>query len=316
MRSDQSTPTVVRRCQRVPRGSALAKAACSPTPAPVPLEVVVVSSAATTHAGDRATTQAALQRPASEYDDVADMFREMHSHPAGSLKWERAREAIVRRCMPLAAHIAQRFSGRGESSEDVVQVARLGLVNAVNRFDVDAGSDFVAYAVPTIMGEVRRHFRDNSWAVKVPRRLKERNLEVGRASAEMSQRLGRAPTPSELAAHLGLEKEEVVETLVAGSGYYTLSIDSPGRAGDDERPPLAETLGDIDANLDQIENREALRPLLQALPERERNLIALRFFESLTQTQIAERLGISQMHVSRLLALTLAKLRDQLQRPA
>jgi RNA polymerase sigma-B factor len=241
------------------------------------------------------------------------MFREMHSYPADSTEHERAREKIVRRCMPLAEHIAHRFDGRGEPREDIAQVARLGLVNAVNRFDVECGSDFVSFAVPTIMGEVRRHFRDNSWAVKVPRRLKELHLQLGSATAEMSQRLGRAPTPSELAAELELDREEIVEALIAGSGYNTLSMDSGGSSGDDDTPPLTETLGSYDANLDRIENHEALRPLLDALPERERTVVVLRFFESLTQSQIAERVGISQMHVSRLLARTLARLRDELQ---
>ena len=235
----------------------------------------------------------------------------MYSYPAESVERDRARENIVRRCMALAEHIAHRFDGRGEPREDIAQVARLGLVNAVNRFDVDCGSDFVSFAVPTIMGEVRRHFRDNSWAVKVPRRLKELHLQLGAATADMSQRLGRAPTPSELAAELDLEREEVVEALIAGSGYNTLSIDSGGV--DDDTPPLTETLGSQDANLDRIENHEALRPLLDALPERERTVVVLRFFESLTQSQIAERVGISQMHVSRLLARTLARLRDELQ---
>jgi RNA polymerase sigma-B factor len=240
------------------------------------------------------------------------MFRKLNTLTEKSAEWDRARADIVRRCMPLAEHIARRFDGRGESREDIAQVARLGLVNAVNRFDVECGSDFVSFAVPTIMGEVRRHFRDNSWSVKVPRRLKELHLQLGSATADMSQRLGRAPTPTELAQELDLDRDEVVEALIAGSGYNTLSIDSGG-GGDDDTPPLTETLGSDDANLDRIENHEALRPLLDALPERERTVIVLRFFESLTQSQIAERVGISQMHVSRLLARTLARLRDELQ---
>ena len=253
-----------------------------------------------------------LARHTSEYDDVPDLFREMSMLPEDSLERERAREAIVRRCMPLANHIAHRFSGRGEPSDDIGQVALLGLVNAVNRFDVDTGNDFVAFAVPTILGEVRRHFRDNGWSVKVPRRLKELNLQLTAARAELLQRLGRAPTASELAEYLNVDRQEVVETLIAGSGYNTVSIDTPG-GGDESTPSLAETIGDADSNLDRIENREALRPLLEALPERERTVIVLRFFDSLTQSQIAERLGISQMHVSRLLARTLANLREQLQ---
>jgi RNA polymerase sigma-B factor len=252
-------------------------------------------------------------RTRSEYADVPDLFRELKTLPVDSVERERAREQIVRRCMPLAEHIARRFDGRGEPREDIAQVARLGLVNAVNRFDVECGSDFVSFAVPTIMGEVRRHFRDNSWSVKVPRRLKELHLRLGAATADLSQRLGRAPTPSELAAELDMDRDEVVEGLVAGSSYNTLSIDSGGGSGNEDAPAIADTLGDVDLSLDQIENREALRPLLEALPERERTVLVLRFFESLTQTQIAERVGISQMHVSRLLAKSLTRLRDQLQ---
>jgi RNA polymerase sigma-B factor len=241
------------------------------------------------------------------------MFRELQGLQEDSDKFSRQRDRIVERCLPLADHIARRFDGRGEPRDDLVQVARVGLVNAVIRFNVDAGSDFVSFAVPTIMGEVRRHFRDNSWSVKVPRRLKELHLRLGGATADLSQRLGRAPTPSELAAELDMDRDEVVEGLIAGSSYNTLSIDSGGGSGNEEAPAIADTLGDVDLSLDQIENREALRPLLEALPERERTVLVLRFFESLTQTQIAERVGISQMHVSRLLAKSLTRLRDQLQ---
>ena len=249
----------------------------------------------------------------NEYADVPDMFRELASVPAGSMEFQRQRDKIVERCLPLADHIARRFEGRGEPRDDLVQVARVGLVNAVVRFDIEAGSDFVSFAVPTIMGEVRRHFRDNSWSVKVPRRLKELHLRLGSATAELSQRLGRAPTATELAGELGMDRDEVIEGLVAGSSYNTLSIDSGGGSDDEDARAIADTLGDVDAGLDQIENRESLRPLLEALPERERTVLVLRFFESMTQTQIAERVGISQMHVSRLLSKSLARLRDQLQ---
>jgi RNA polymerase sigma-B factor len=240
------------------------------------------------------------------------MFQVLAELPEDSAKFQRQRDRIVERCLPLADHIARRFDGRGEPRDDLVQVARVGLVNAVIRFDVNAGSDFVSFAVPTIMGEVRRHFRDNSWSVKVPRRLKELHLRLGAATAELSQRLGRAPTASELAAELDMDRDEVVEGLVAGSSYNTLSIDSGG-SGDEDAPAIVDTLGEVDDTLDQIENRETLRPLLEALPERERTVLVLRFFESMTQTQIAERVGISQMHVSRLLAKSLARLRNELQ---
>ncbi|OKH82277.1 RNA polymerase sigma factor SigF [Mycobacterium sp. SWH-M3] len=248
----------------------------------------------------------------SEYADVLVMFRELQGMTEESPQYSLQRERIVERCLPLADHIARRFDGRGEPREDLVQVARVGLVNAINRFDVETGSDFVSFAVPTIMGEVRRYFRDNSWSVKVPRRLKELHLRLGAATAELSQRLGRAPTATELADELEMDRDEVVEGLIAGSSYNTLSIDSGG-GGDEDAPAIVDTLGDVDTRMDQIENREALRPLLAQLPERERTVLLLRFFESMTQTQIAERVGISQMHVSRLLAKSLARLRDQLQ---
>lgn len=238
------------------------------------------------------------------------MFGELARLVPGSPEFRCQRGRIIERCLPLADHIARRFGGRGESHEDLVQVARVGLVNAVIRYDPDTGFDFVSFAVPTIMGEIRRHFRDNSWMVKVPRRLKELHLRLGAATAELSQRLGRAPTASELAVELGMDRAEVVEGLVAGSSYHTLSIDSGG--DDEDAPAIIDTLGDIDPDLDRIENREALRPLLAELPERERTVLRLRFFESMTQTQIAERVGISQMHVSRLLAKSLARLRDRL----
>lgn len=258
-------------------------------------------------------TEGSASRSSSEYADVPEMFRQLASFAAESMEFRGQRDKIVQRCLPLAEHIARRFDGRGESREDLIQVARVGLVNAVIRFDVDAGSDFVSFAVPTIMGEVRRHFRDNSWSVKVPRRLKELHLRLGSATAELSQRLGRAPTASELAQAVEMSREEVVEGLVAGSSYNTLSIDSATTAGDEDVRAISDTLGAVDSALERIENREALRPLLNALPERERTVVVLRFFESMTQTQIAERVGISQMHVSRLLAKSLARLRDQLQ---
>ena len=242
------------------------------------------------------------------------MFRELAGLDAESSDFQRHRDKIVERCLPLADHIARRFEGRGEPRDDLVQVARVGLVNAVTRFDFEAGSDFVSFAVPTIMGEVRRHFRDNSWSVKVPRRLKELHLRLGAATADLSQRLGRAPTATELARELEMDRVEVIEGLVAGSSYNTLSIDSGGSgSGDEEARAIADTLGDVDTGLERIENREALRPILEALPERERTVLVLRFFDSMTQTQIAERVGISQMHVSRLLAKSLARLRDELE---
>jgi RNA polymerase sigma-B factor len=249
----------------------------------------------------------------SEYADVTDMFRHLVTLDGQSSEYQRQRDVIIERCLPLADHIARRFSNRGEPLEDLVQVARMGLIQAVNRFDTANGADFLAFAVPTMMGEVRRHFRDHGWSVKVPRRMKELGPQLNRARDEMSQRLGRAPTASEIASYLGLDYEEVVQAQIAASAYSTLSSDAPGpaAAGDDEGLSISSSFGDLDANLDKVLDVETVRPLVAALPERQQTVLLLRFFENMTQTQIAERLGISQMHVSRLLARSLATLRER-----
>jgi RNA polymerase sigma-B factor len=246
----------------------------------------------------------------SEYSDVTAMFRRLNSLDEGSVAYRRQRDAIVERCLPIADHIAQRFRNRGEPLDDLVQVARVGLVKAVNRFDVDNGSEFPAFAVPTMMGEVRRHFRDFGWAVKVPRPLKDLQRQLLQARGELSQRLGRAPTATEIADHLGVDRELVVEAVIAGSCYSTRSTDA--QAGqDNEYRPLGEGLGDVDPNLDAVLDAETVRPLIATLPDRQQTTLMLRFFDNLTQSQIAERVGCSQMHVSRLLAQALRTLRSQ-----
>ena len=213
--------------------------------------------------------------------------------------------------LQTASHGITRAVARGDL-EDLVQVARLGLVKAVNAFDPSRGSHFVAFAVPTMMSEVRRHFRDHGWSMHVPRRLKDRHQDVMRATRDVTQSLGRAPTAGQLAAPLGLSRDDVVESLLAAQSYGVHSIDMPMACGGSVARMLADTVGEVDAAFDRIIDREAVRPLLAALPERERTVLYLRFIESLTQSQIARRLGISQMHVSRILERTLAKLRDQL----
>jgi RNA polymerase sigma-B factor len=251
----------------------------------------------------------------ADYDDVAEMFRHLSTLENDSIAFERQRNSIIERCLPLADHIARRFRNRGEPLEDLVQVARVGLMNSVNRFDVENSSDFLAFAVPTIMGEVRRYFRDHGWSVKVPRRLKELNLQMKRARDELSQLLGRAPTASEIANHLGAEREEVLQAVIAASAYSTVSSDAPAPADDHQGPSFIRRLGGPDANLDKVLDIETVRPLIAALSEREQTMLRLRFFANMTQTQIAERLGISQMHVSRLLARSLATLREQIKTP-
>lgn len=247
-------------------------------------------------------------------DDYADVIESFETLAAceSSDKRRAIRDGIVERCLPLAVHIARRFQGRGEPYDDLLQVASLGLVNAVNRFDVDRGADFVSFAVPTIMGEVRRHFRDAGWAMRVPRRMKEMHLQISAAVSALSQRLGRAPTASEIAAEIGVDVAEVSEGLLAGSAYQTVSADATVGDRDDDLPML-ETLGHEDVELEKVEYYAAVRPILERLPERERRILVLRFFKSMTQTQIAEQIGISQMHVSRILSRTLAQVRSELE---
>ncbi|MFD4293276.1 SigB/SigF/SigG family RNA polymerase sigma factor [Rhodococcus sp. NPDC058532] len=221
------------------------------------------------------------------------------------------RDEIITRALPLAEHIARRFRGRGEAQDDLIQVARLGLLSAVDRFDVDRGTDFIAFAVPTIMGEIRHHFRDAGWSMRVPRKLKDLHLAIARAVETLSQTLGRSPSAGEIAREIGVDPVEVAEGLLASSAYQTVSIDAGARDGDAEAP-LLDALGEDDDALENVEGLVTIAPAVNRLPERERTILVLRFFSGLTQTQIAERLGISQMHVSRLLARTLADLRADL----
>lgn len=248
------------------------------------------------------------------YEALAPLFDELAGLDADDPKRSRLRERLITGYLPLAEHIAARFSHRGVPREDLVQVATVGLINAVDRFQPERGSDFLSFAVPTVMGEVRRHFRDASWSMRVPRRLKELNLSINAATAELAQRTGRAPAPSELARYLNLRIEEVFEALEAGSAYHSVSLDQ-ALSTDTGANPLADTIGKDDTELAGVEYRESLRPLIEQLPERERRILLLRFFGNMTQTQIAERVGISQMHVSRLLARTLEQLRSGLDRP-
>jgi RNA polymerase sigma-B factor len=247
-----------------------------------------------------------------EYDDVNVMLRHLATFTVGSSQWRRHREAIVVRCLPLAEHIARRFVNRGIEFDDLLQVARVGLLGALNRFDLDNGDDFLSFAVPTMMGEVRRHFRDRGWAVRVPRRLKDLNLRASSKISEMSQSIGRAPTATELADELDIDREEVVQLLIARDCYSLRSLDAQQRH-DGDPETLGATFGAVDAGYDQVLNREVLRDMIAELDERERTVLCMRFFETMTQSQIAERIGISQMHVSRILSRTLQRLRTQLQ---
>jgi RNA polymerase sigma-B factor len=245
-----------------------------------------------------------------EHSDVADMFRLLTTVEQGSAAFRRQREAIIQRCLPLADHIAQKYCGRGEPRDDLTQVARVGLVNAVNRFDLSTGRDFVAFAVPTILGEIRRHFRDCGWALKVPRRVKDIRGQLNKARDELSQQFGRAPNATELAEHLNIDRQWVIEAIIAGANYTAMSTDAHPRLDEDDIS-ITDTLGGADAALEKVLDIETARPLIAALPEQLRTVLVLRFFEGMTQSQIAARLGYSQMQISRLLAKALATLRGQ-----
>ncbi|HUR50617.1 MAG TPA: RNA polymerase sigma factor SigF [Mycobacteriales bacterium] len=221
------------------------------------------------------------------------------------------RDELVQGHLPLVEYLARRFAGRGEPLDDLIQVATIGLIKAVDRFDPDRGVEFSTYATPTIAGEIKRHFRDKGWAVRVPRRLQELKLALTRASSDLTQSLGRSPTVAELAGYLNLSEEEILEGLESAHAYSTVSLDAPD-SDDDDGPAVADSLGMVDDALEGVEYRESLKPLLEALPPREKRILVLRFFSGMTQSQIASELGISQMHVSRLLARTLAQLREGL----
>lgn len=248
-------------------------------------------------------------RSASDYAHVTPLFRQLADQEPSDPAWQELRNRIVAEHLPVAEHIARRFRNRGQPDEDLRQVAVLGLIQAVDRFDPTRGSDFLAFAVPTITGEVRRFFRDTSWALRVPRRLKELDAEIRTHTARLSHDLGRAPRPSELAEAMGRPLAEIHEGLAVANAFQNDSLDEPNSTAD---VSLVEMLGGDDERLGTVLDRQSLYPALARLPERQRIIVLLRFFCDLTQTQIAERVGLSQMHVSRLLSASLATLREQL----
>lgn len=244
----------------------------------------------------------------TEYGHLLPLFQRMRDPSLPQPERDRAREELVAGHLPLAEHIAQKYQRRGQPIEDLRQVARVGLIGAVDRFDDERGCDFVSFAVPTIMGEIRKYFRDATWMISVPRRLKELNRSIARAASELATELGRAPRPQQIAARLGISLEAVYEGLQAGMAYQAESLDTSARDQDEDTSGTRQ-FGLADPGLDLVENRQTLQSALAALPERETEIVRLRFFEELTQRQIAARLGISQVHVSRLLSQCVAQLR-------
>jgi RNA polymerase sigma-B factor len=219
-----------------------------------------------------------------------------------------AREELVERFLPLARDLALRYTYTDEPFDDLLQVASLGLVKAIDRFEPGRGTKFTSYAAPTILGELKRHFRDKGWSLHVPRDLQERSLAVSRATEALSKELGRSPNVREVAEHLGCSAEQVLEAQEAAASYEAASLDAPAARDDDESASLVDLLGSEDSAYGLVEDRDAIASTWQALPDVERKVVELRFMHDLTQREIGERIGYSQMHVSRLLRRALTRL--------
>jgi RNA polymerase sigma-B factor len=222
---------------------------------------------------------------------------------------ERVRAELIEAHLGLAEYLARRFNNRGEPLDDLVQVASTGLIKAVDRFEPERGLEFSTYATHTVVGELKRHFRDKGWAIRVPRRMQELHLRLSTLVSSLNQDLGRSPTIPEIAQAAGVSEEEVLEAMEAGQAYRFTSLDAPA-PGEDSGGSLGATIGHEDEGMVDVEHRVALSPLIAKLPVRQQKILHLRFFEGLTQSEIAAQLGISQLHVSRLLARSLAQLRQ------
>jgi RNA polymerase sigma-B factor len=256
-----------------------------------------------------ATTQTTTAHDAE--DRTARLLATLASLPEGHPRRPAARDRLIESLLPLAAHLARRFRDRGEPLDDLVQVATLGLIKAVDRFDPTVGTEFVGFAVPTIIGEIKRHFRDKTWAVRVPRRLQELRLAISHANAELTHSLGRPPTAAQVAEHLGVTEDDVLEGLEGARAYKATSLSTP-TSDDQNGSSLGDMLGADDPGYDRADARATLASALATLSDRDREIVLLRFHGNMTQQQIAERIGISQMHVSRLLTRSLTRLRERI----
>jgi RNA polymerase sigma-B factor len=250
-------------------------------------------------------------RPQLDREEVRELFAR---YRAATDEDDRVklREQLVEQYIGLVEFLARRFRNRGEPLEDLVQVGTIGLLKAIERFDLDREVEFSTYATPTVVGELKRHFRDKGWAVRVPRRLQELHLELSKVVSELGQEIGRSPTVVEIAEYTGQSEETVLEGLEIAQAYNFTSLDAPIDA-ENGTTSFADQLGSHDEQLENLEYRASLAPEMEKLPERERRILYLRFYKGLTQSEIADRLGISQMHVSRLLNRTLMRLREALE---
>ncbi|ORT55163.1 B/F/G family RNA polymerase sigma-70 factor [Streptomyces sp. CB03238] len=232
----------------------------------------------------------------------------------GTAEYQYVRNTLIELNLSLVKYAATRFRNRSDQMEDIIQVGTIGLIKAIDRFDLSREVEFTTFAMPCVIGEIKRFFRDTSWSVHVPRRLQELRIDIARATDELFQRLDRSPTPAELAEHLGMEEDEIVEGLVAANGYTAGSIDLPldDSGGDSSSETLVDRLGEPDRELEIVENVQALKPLIEEFDERDRRILQMRYVDEMTQSEIGAVLGVSQMHVSRLLSRITARLREGL----
>jgi RNA polymerase sigma-B factor len=301
MSADQGSSKVLTLTKSEPAPDALHDV---PVPVPEVLEVPSLPAAAVTAPR---SSEAIDTRTLSR-----SLFLRLAALDENSPERNYVRDTLIELNLPLVRYAAARFRSRNEPMEDIVQVGTIGLIKAIDRFDCERGVEFPTFAMPTVVGEIKRFFRDTSWSVRVPRRLQELRLALTKASDELSQKLDRSPTVAELAVVLGVSEEDVVDGLAVGNAYTASSLDSPAPEDDGGEGSLADRLGYEDTALEGVEYRESLKPLLAKLAPRERQIIMLRFFANMTQSQIGEQVGISQMHVSRLLTRTLSQLREGL----
>ncbi len=249
------------------------------------------------------------ERSRPDRDRTHQLFAELVTLRPDTARRHEVRAALVELHMPLVRYLARRFAGRGEPTDDLTQIGTIGLLQAIDRFEPERGLEFSTFATPNIAGEIKRHFRDRGWMVRIPRRLQELQSELTAGISELSQLAGRSPTVAELANHLGLSEEQVIEAIDSARAYSAIPIDVPNSA---TGMTVADGLIEADDALEHVELRHALRPVLAGLGERERTALLLRFVENKTQNEIAQALGVSQVHVSRLLAKTLLELRGKL----
>ena len=236
-----------------------------------------------------------------------EMLEQLATLEVGTAEHSALRDVLIERHLPLVHFLARKFADRGEPLDDLVQVGTIGLIKAIDRFDASRGFEFSTYASPTIVGEIKRHFRDKTWAIRVPRRLQELGAAVEKTRTELTHKMGHAPTPAQIAQELNLTLEEVIDAMESQAAYSTVSLD--GSFNEDSQS-LGDSLGDLDAALESIDDRESLRPLLATLDGRAKQILAMRFFDNMSQSAIAQELGVSQMHVSRILTKTLKTLRE------